>query len=465
MGFQRLFKKKKNAKNINVSGYTFGIPQLDSDRPSPRMTLVMELEREERRLSEVQKDNQKGKASSNPNSSLLQYDRKTDPAVISQKQSEYLSKNKNSFEHLINQIKQRKENLPPAQAQVKSPSVSPVKAKSPNISLKKADGGRNPIESKIVHIISDDSEEEQLRDFYLPSPIKGLNHHPGSQSPKASTSGYAKPLPKLVSASDVGSKSSQPLTTAVAHAEASKPEAQEVAATESLDTTELKDLVSDTVAEICASFKGGGSPILEKKLSSASSEDLFKDYSSDKSFSQGQRALGSPESGENYLDGQPSDEKLIQTPERETETPQKSNANDSNVACSEIGSTKKERKHSSDDEYVPCDDGSDLDDFMPLTQQERGATKRHRDQKPKGSAKKRKQPSTKGKSECPACGQYVPTHLINSHLDYCCLSPPEVTPDILVEGDEECGDNQNQHLVFGQSPVKTRSRRAKQAKT
>ena len=173
----------------------------------------MELEREERRLSEVQKDNQKGKASSNPNSSLLQYDRKTDPAVISQKQSEYLSKNKNSFQHLVNQIKQRKENLPPAQAKVKSPSVSPVKAKSPNMFPKKADSGRNPIESKIVHNISDDSEEEQLRDFYLPSPIKVLNHQPGSQSPKASTSGYAKPLPKLVSASDVRSKSSQPLTT------------------------------------------------------------------------------------------------------------------------------------------------------------------------------------------------------------------------------------------------------------
>ena len=94
--------------------------QCDSERPASRLEIRIELEKEEKQLN-----TEKSKPSSEK---TLEYDRNTDPAVISSKQEQYVSKNKSSFENLIKQIRQRKakenvpENAKPAENQVGSPA-------------------------------------------------------------------------------------------------------------------------------------------------------------------------------------------------------------------------------------------------------------------------------------------------------------------------------------------------------
>jgi len=101
-------------------------------------------------------------------------------------------------------------------------------------------------------------------------------------------------------------------------------------------------------------------------------------------------------------------------------------------------------------------DDDDLDDFVPFSQSGKSPAAATPKRRPHGSqatpaGKKRKTNNTKGRSECPVCQQSVPTHSINSHLDYCFQRDPvEVTPDIIEDDD---------FVQAIKSPVKTRSRR------
>ena len=72
--------------------------QLDS--PKSKLEIVMQVEREEK----------EEKAGKMPTPALLQFDRKTDSAVIEQKQKQYLKENKDTFNDMVNQVKERNKN-------------------------------------------------------------------------------------------------------------------------------------------------------------------------------------------------------------------------------------------------------------------------------------------------------------------------------------------------------------------
>ena len=83
---------------------------------------------------------------------------------------------------------------------------------------------------------------------------------------------------------------------------------------------------------------------------------------------------------------------------------------------------------------------------------------------PPKSSKKRKT-AGKGKSECPVCSQSVPTHMINSHLDYCFQQQQtvEVTPDVVIYDDDDFVSAPPRSQLPAKSPVKTRSKRRQMA--
>ena len=75
--------------------------QCDSDNPLTRSQIINKLRREEQNLSEAS-------TSSPSTSSLLNYDRNTNPDIIETKQKAYIQKNQSHFDKLIQQLKARK---------------------------------------------------------------------------------------------------------------------------------------------------------------------------------------------------------------------------------------------------------------------------------------------------------------------------------------------------------------------
>ena len=456
--------------------------QANSDRPASRMALVMDLEREERRLNEAHKESSNPKsASTSANTSILQFDRNSDPAVISQRQSEYLSKNKNSFQQLVQQIKQRKENLPPMSTSSDNQQAAPEK-----------NGTCKMTSLKSPKTISDGGEEEKLTDFNLPSAVKPFEEHTNLKCSQISASGHNFELaPKSTAIENNLQKSSLkpkyagPSIGEGSDASIDSPANQLASPNESVLTKTsvsslsksvincdtpgesqiascLKDLVSDTVAEICASFEDRGQHALEKKHSTASSEDLFEEYTSQKINSACKSpncSLPSPHASQvdnsNYAENT-----LSRAPSIPETLPGVSGKSAENSEGNESvsGNTSNDPSRSSKRKAISNDEDSD-DDFVPSTQRKDITTPKKRScQTPKSATKKQKTSTNKGKSECPACGKYVPTHLINCHLDYCCQDQPvEVTPEII----EEDGDD----FVVDCNPTRTRTRKVKLSKS
>ena len=75
--------------------------QCDSEKPLSRLQIINKLKREEQNLSEAS-------SSSPTTSTLLNYDRNTNPDIIETKQKAYIQKNQSHFDKLIQQLKERK---------------------------------------------------------------------------------------------------------------------------------------------------------------------------------------------------------------------------------------------------------------------------------------------------------------------------------------------------------------------
>lgn len=99
--------------------------QCDSENPLSRLQIINKLKREEQNLSEA--------SSSSPStSSLLNYDRNTNPDIIETKQKAYIQKNQSHFDKLIQQLKERKK-------EEKSHSSDPQKSKRQKLDDGKSD--------------------------------------------------------------------------------------------------------------------------------------------------------------------------------------------------------------------------------------------------------------------------------------------------------------------------------------